>query len=370
MASLLSQADVTRLLQDPSSDARADTASKLANDFNAGDLTAKEREIAESILRTMVGDAEVRVREALAIHLKESDTLPKDIALSLSRDVDSVALPMLEYSSVLSDEDLIEIVRSQGESKQVAIAKRKEVGSELADALVETDNRDVVATLASNEGADISDASYDKVIEKFGEDESVGEALVGRARLPVTVSERLVHMVSDRLRDQLVARHELPPEVASDLVMQSRERATIGLLSGEDGGMGAADLVQHLKSHERLTPSIVLRALCMGDMEFFEHSMACLAGISVDNAQLLIHDPGNLGLQNLYKKANLPASLYEVFRMAVNVAHETEYDGGENDRERYSRRMIERILTQYQDFESDNLEYLLSRLSQLSEAAA
>lgn len=56
-------------------------------------------------------------------------------------------------------------------------------------------------------------------------------------------------------------------------------------------------------------------------------------------------------------------------RAAMDVARETEYDGGENDRERYSRRMIERILTQYGDlgieFDSDDLEYLLTKMGQL-----
>ena len=56
-------------------------------------------------------------------------------------------------------------------------------------------------------------------------------------------------------------------------------------------------------------------------------------------------------------------------RAAIDVARETEYDGGENDRERYSRRMIERILTQYGDlgveFDSDDLEYLLTKMGQL-----
>ena len=46
---------------------------------------------------------------------------------------------------------------------------------------------------------------------------------------------------------------------------------------------------------------------------------------------------------------------------------------GEYDRERYSRRMIERILTQYGDlgveFESDDLEYLLAKMAQLADDA-
>jgi len=37
----------------------------------------------------------------------------------------------------------------------------------------------------------------------------------------------------------------------------------------------------------------------------------------------------------------------ELFRIALQVAQQTEFDGGENDRERHRQRMLERILTQY-----------------------
>ena len=56
-------------------------------------------------------------------------------------------------------------------------------------------------------------------------------------------------------------------------------------------------------------------------------------------------------------------------RAALDVSRETEMDGGENDRERYARRMIERIMTQYDDlgveFESSDLEYLLTKMDEL-----
>ena len=118
----LTEADVARLLDDPSTEHRVDTAKKMAQGFNEESLSASEREMAEDIFRLMIKDAEVRVREALAQTLKENPTVPHDIALKLANDVVSVALPMLQFSEVLSDTDLVEIVKSQDVSRQVAIA--------------------------------------------------------------------------------------------------------------------------------------------------------------------------------------------------------------------------------------------------------
>ena len=91
MTNRLTEKDIAKLLADPSGERRAETAAKIASDFRAGSLTEAERSLAEEIFRLMVKDAEVRVREALAQNIKESPNVPHDVAVSLARDVDSVA---------------------------------------------------------------------------------------------------------------------------------------------------------------------------------------------------------------------------------------------------------------------------------------
>lgn len=366
MTSSLTEADVARLLNDPSAEARAETAAKIAHKFGQAQLNESERRIAADIFRIMVRDAAVRVREALSQNLKTSEDLPHDLALTLARDVESVALPMLEHSVVLTDEDLIEIIRTSGDAKQAAIAGRATVSAPIAEALIDSNNGRAVARLVENGGADLSEGALQRVLDTYGGEDAVKDSMAHRAKLPITVAERLVAMVSDSLRDYLVAHHELSPALASDLILESRERATVSLLPAEAEAPDVQDLVMQLKANGRLTPSIILRSLCMGDLAFFEASVAVLAKTPIVNARMLIHDPGPLGLRSLYLRANLPERLYPAVRVAIDVARETEYDGGDRDRERYVSRMIERILTQYENVGFDNLEYLLKKLKQLA----
>jgi uncharacterized protein (DUF2336 family) len=213
----LSDEDVKRLLADRSPVTRAETAAKIARDFDRGGITSEQRRIAEDIFRLLVKDAEVRVREALAHNLKDSPTLPHDVAVALARDVDSVALPMLAASQVLTDEDLVEIIRLQGGAqKQVAIAQRATVSERVAGELVEAGDGKSVAALLANTGARVSDASLGRAVDRFGTDEGVQTAMVARPKLPVAVAERLVFMVSEKLKDQLVRRHELPAALADE----------------------------------------------------------------------------------------------------------------------------------------------------------
>jgi uncharacterized protein (DUF2336 family) len=355
-------------MSERSVDVRAETAAKLASEFGRDEMSESERALAEEIFRLMVRDAEVRVRESLAVHLKESPTVPHDVAVALARDVDSVAIPILQFSTVLTDVDLLEIVRSQNPEKQVAIAQRQQVSAEVSEALVETSNEKVVLSLVANQGADISETALQKVVEEFGGQIGVQNSLVNRAGLPVTVAERLVAMVSDRLRDHLISHHALADNAIADIINQSRERATISL-SADAGEDDIESLVRHLDANHRLSPSIMLRAVCMGHMAFFEAGIAELGHVPLTNARKLIYDAGKRGFRALYKKTALPAALFPAFRCALDVASENELDGGEFDRERYCRRMIERVLTQYEElgvtFDSTDLEYLLAKLGQL-----
>ncbi len=364
----LSRQDVDKLLAERSIEARVETAAKLAHQFESGELSPSERRLAADILRLMARDAEVQVRQALAINLKESAALPHDLALHLAQDVDTVALPILQFSQALTDGDLIKIVRNREVIKQLAITRRATVSTNVSEALVETGTPEVVVSLVSNEGAAISEDSLQAIVDAFGDEAAVQGSLVHRSNLPVTVAERLVTLVSDQWRDHLITQHQLAGHLAADITRQSRERATISLSAGADRE-DVEGLVRHLNDHRRLTPSLLLRAICMGDTTFFEAGMAELGAVPLINAQTLIHDSGELGFKALYDKAKLPAALFPAFRCALDVAHENAFDGGEQDRERFCRRMIERILTQYEKhgvtFDSTDLEYLLAKLDQL-----
>ena len=152
-------------------------------------------------------------------------------------------------------------------------------------------------------------------IDRFADSDRVKTNMVHRADLPVAVAERLVVMVSEMLQSYLVRHHELPVSLATDIVLQSRERATLHI------SLGSSDkelerLVRQMHRNQRLTPLLVLRALCLGDLAFFEMAMAVMAKVPVANARILIHDAGPNGLASLYDKAGMPPRLLPAVRVA------------------------------------------------------
>ncbi|MCW5750725.1 MAG: DUF2336 domain-containing protein [Alphaproteobacteria bacterium] len=359
----LTVADVNRLIQDPSPEVRAETAAKVAETFVAQELSRAERALAEAIFRTMLRDAEVMVRKALAESLKVDPSLPRDVALALARDVAEVAEPILEFSRALSDEDLIEILRAQSPAHQLAVARREAVTPLVAGAVAELGAEEAVAALMNNRNAAIPEKAFQVALDRFGGSERVKRPMAMRASLPITVAERLVTMVSEGLREHLVANHELSPDIATDIVLQSRERATVGLSAQADRPT-LARLVDEMKRNGRLTHSIIVRALCTGDLDFFETAMAAHVGIPVENAWALIHDRGGLGLDAICRRCEVPEGLMPLIRIGVAVARELSPDGMPGDRERFRDRVIERVLTHLErDVNGDNIDYLIGRLA-------
>ena len=112
MRANLTDADIRALIKGGAEEDRANAAHKLCRVIDGAPLNDKEREHAEAILKMMAQDAADSVRRALAVALKNSPKLPRELALKLADDIDSIALPILQHSPVLSESDLIEIIRA------------------------------------------------------------------------------------------------------------------------------------------------------------------------------------------------------------------------------------------------------------------
>ncbi|MCC7260546.1 MAG: DUF2336 domain-containing protein, partial [Alphaproteobacteria bacterium] len=285
--------------------------------------------------------------------------LPHDLALKLAKDVADVSVPMLESSSVLTERDLIDIVESSAEMVcRLAIAKREDVTEDVSQALVNTHEETVVNALVANQKAQISTAAIAQVVEEYSARDSVMVGLINRGGLPLTVAERMVSLVSDALKKDLVKRYKVSPYVLEDAVESTREWTTLGLMDPR-ASLNIAELVENLNTQKKLTPSLIIRSLCMGNLKFFEAAMAKRANIPAENARRLIMDKGHLGFRAMYKAAGMPPGVVDAVKTVVNLAYE-ETDNATRWPDDYPNRMIERILAGGHDQTVDNMPYLMA----------
>ena len=363
----LTENDIRRLVKGESPEERASVAHRLCRRISQDVLSEEERRFARDIISILANDMADLVRRTLAITLRNSPRLPRDIALKLAQDIESVALPVLENSPSLTEDDLIELALSVTSTKQAAIASRPHVPETVTEVLAEHGVLEAVRELAKNGGAQWTDKAFGDSVQRFGNDETLQEAIVLREEVPIHIAEKLVSLVSGHVFDMLVNRHELPAQVAIDLAAGARERATIDLVEQAGRTRDLPRFTHQLNLNGRLSHSLIIRALCMGHMGFVEHSLAELSGVPHSRVWLMIHDAGPLGLQAVFDRAGLPRKMLPAFKAAVSTFHQTKLDGSPGDRQRFRARMIERVLTQFQAIQSDDLNYLLEKLDAYSE---
>jgi len=363
----LTEADIRMLVKGATPDERALAAHKLCRSIDRAALGEEDRQVAHDILRVMATDAAELVRRAMAVTLKNSNALPHDVAMRLARDIETVSLPIISFSPVFSDSDLAEIVRVGGPLRQLAVAKRPKLSSRITSLLVEQGGEEVVATACSNDNARFSEISLQKALDRFARSEQVLRAVAYRTALPLSVTERLVDMVGDQLRDHILANHAISVERTMELIVGAKERATIDLVDQAGRAGDPKAFVAHLKEAGRLSPSLLLRALAHGHMAFFEWGVAELAGVPHHRAWLMIHDAGPLGLKAVCERAGLPVRLHSAFKAGVDAFHALEVEGGGLDRERFQERMIQRFLTSSHGVSREDSDYLLERMDRVAD---
>lgn len=355
----ISQADVERLARTSSAKARMDVAGKIAMGFAEGQWGGREKDIAVAIFRLLVRDAEIRVRETLSRHLHSCTELPHDVALKLAYDVEQVSVPILEFSEVLGDSDLIAVVESSHElAKLNAVARREVVTGYVSDALLRTRNETVAQTLIANKGAVLREDSLINMIEAMAEKESIIEALMERGGLPLVCVEKIFMTVSDSIKKRLAGQYHVSRHLIEGKLEYAREMNTLGLV-GRSSDVNVEALVRHMHKQRKLTSSIVLRSLCVGDMRFFEHAMSELTDVPPDNVRRLMLDAGPQGFKALYRLSPLPPAYYDAVKKLLDLALEATHNGRERP-EDFSHRMVDKIMENGYDSSIEYMPLLLA----------
>jgi len=360
----LTDQDIHRLVKAGDADDRAAAAHKLCRGMERAPLSPEDRAAAQKILRMLANDAAELVRRAMAVTLKSSDLLPRDVARKLAADVDSVALPVINFSPAFTDEDLVEIVRAGSAVRQVAVASRPQVSRDVAEVVAEVGCIEAVRTLAANDNADLAERAMNRAVDRFPQSGELVAALAYRQALPLSVTERLVELAGDAVREHLVTRHAVAPETAIRLATFARERATVDLVDQAAASADIGEFVARLNARKALNGSLLLRALARGQMTFLEHGLAELAGTPHQRAALMVHDAGPLGLKALYDRAGLPPRLFAAFRVGVDTWRQLQAEGKDTTSDGFRQVLLERFLTQRPNAPREDLAYLMERLDQ------
>ena len=134
----------------------------------------------DEVLCQLADIVEVEAREHVAKLLAPLERAPGSVVLRLANDVIEVAASLLEFSQVLSDDDLIDIIEQRSESHRMAIASRKGLAGRVGEAIATFGAEPSVTQLLSNTRAEITHRTVDRIAQRALENEAFAKLLRGR----------------------------------------------------------------------------------------------------------------------------------------------------------------------------------------------
>lgn len=363
----LNSQDVLNLAQNPSVENKSVIASKVSTLYNNRQITPNLIKLAEDIFRIMVKDTEIKVRETLANSLKNCSNLPKDIVENIINDSDNVALSFIQEYPSLTDEDLIKIIDSQKLNRQHAVSSRQNISSDISDYIVNNCPSDVIATLISNEGASIEETTFDTLTTKYPDDEEIKKRMIYRSELPVSIIEKIVDKLSYNLKNHLILNHNLPKDLASNLIEDVKEKITLTISEEYSSDKQTEELVHQLYKANRLTPGLIMRSICLGDLSFFEYALVYMSETPISEVRkILFNEQTDFMIRNLLRKAFIPKSMFPAIFSALKIVREIRFDCGRSNKKTFKHKVVERILSYIRDNEelgSDDIKYLISKIN-------
>jgi uncharacterized protein (DUF2336 family) len=317
-----SQADLI-LARDADEAVRAELAAKVARLTAEAGRGAQEKaqRFVEETLELLARDQATRVRQILAEALKSVAGAPPQVIRSLARDTeDVVACPVLEFSPLLSDEDLLEIIASSGVSSRLcAISRRSHLGEAISDAIVQRDDRQAVSELLANKSAQIREETLDRLIDGSVRETAWQPALVERPALSPAAVKKLAGFVAESLLKKLQGRSDLDDRTARAVAEEVRKRIDQGGNEAPAAKTGAspAEQVAKLKKAGKLNSEAVGDAVLAGQRDFVRHALAAMAGVEVDYVDRVLQGHSAKGITAIAWKAG--CSMRVALQLQINM---------------------------------------------------
>ncbi|HVW92373.1 MAG TPA: DUF2336 domain-containing protein [Devosia sp.] len=229
----------------------------------------------DEVLCQLAELVEIEARAHVAKLLAPLDRAPGTVVVKLANDDIEVARPLLEFSNVLSDDDLIDIIMHRTEAHRVAIAGRTPMTQRVGEALIEHGGTSSVSRLVRNAEAEIGPAMLERLVERAERDPQLMEDLRGRSDIDWSSLRGEIDNAAAKVLDTLgEVSQRVDPVAAGKVhaVVYNRMRNRAGFSSKE--WKVAYNQVKALEDRKQLDERALLRFARFG---YGHHTAAAVA---------------------------------------------------------------------------------------------
>lgn len=301
------QAD-EKLKNDEDVEVRAELARKIGRlvpGLEEGERTAL-RDKAISTLESLAQDQLPKVRAVIAEAIKSSDKVPKHIVDKLARDVEAIVCgPILQYSPLLNDDDLREIIAAGASGAAIeAIANRPAVSEEIAEDIAASLEVPAIAALLTNKNAQIREDTLDQIIAQAESVEALHKPVALRPHLSIRAMKRVAGFVASALVHAMMDQAGLEEEQAEDILDRVRDRLA-GEKVAESEQQKLAKTALDYFQRGMLDDKFVVEQIEKNRRELLVQCLAVMADLPADIVRQIIHSKSGRAVTALAWKCDL-----------------------------------------------------------------
>ena len=244
-----------------------------------------------SIFLSLVVEAERDIRRRLADRLAHADWAPAALINVLALDEIEIARPIIAASPILKDHDLIRLLAEATIEHQIEVARRPQLGAPVVSAILKQSEPAVLAALAGNATAELSEADMTRLVEKARQVAALRSPLSRHAKLTGELALHLYVWVGQALREALTERFRLDPKDLETALAGAVAEAHANpdgkglvVVAREDEREAMEQrLIDKLHAAGQLRPGYLVRALREGRLSLFCTTLAMLGRFEADH---------------------------------------------------------------------------------------
>lgn len=300
-----------------STEKRADLLREITDVFMAAPdrYTSTEMQHFDVILSKVTESVETALRAEIAEKLADVPSAPRNLLRQLAHDEIKVAQPILERSAALSEDDLLSVVQQGTQDHLKAISRRQLVTELLSAELVERGDRDVLVTLASNQGARFTGETMTRLVEHSRTIADLQTPLTERYDLPPHLLTQMYFFVSSALKREILKRSDLlDPAVIDEAIEGNRVRILKQAINDAGAEIGDARKFVEAKINSNQLNETLLKDLI--DHKRSTEFLLCFAhyvGVDPSTAQRILSDRSFESLAIACRAAGLERSTFAKF---------------------------------------------------------
>ena len=286
-------------------------------------LSESERVLSEDILRRLVDDVEVTVRQALAERLSGLDTAPRRLVATLARDEIGVAMPILMRSTVLRDADLIEVIRHKSMEHRMAVTMRESVSPDVCESLVETGEADVVVALLQNKAANFRPTTLSRLVGESQTKAAYQEPLLNREDLAPALAARMYWWVSAALRAHILEHFDVDAAALDD-AMEAAVHDVAGHQDDANAVKNSSTAVlgslDDLLAMSEVAGNRLVALLRDGEISLFQALFGKQTGLRPTLLKRLMFEPGGEGLAIACRSVDMEPKIFSAIYRLTRAA--------------------------------------------------